>query len=46
MQAEPSRVSGYWEGAKFRFDDYQAIHIAQTDFMHFSVRKSQREHVR
>jgi hypothetical protein len=37
MQSKPSRVNGYWEGAKAIFDDYQGLHISQTEYIHLCV---------
>lgn len=33
----PSRTGGIYDGAKSRFDDFQATHIVNTDTIHFVV---------
>jgi hypothetical protein len=38
LQNRPSQLNEYWQGAKDRFDDFQALHIKYTDFIHFCVR--------
>ena len=37
MQLIPSKTGGTYKGAKSRYDDYQALHIKQTDYIHFNV---------
>ncbi|KAK3934312.1 hypothetical protein QBC46DRAFT_359102 [Diplogelasinospora grovesii] len=35
MQSKPSQAQSLWAGAQNRYDDYQGLHISQTDFVHF-----------
>jgi len=37
MQAKPAKTSSKFPGSKSRYDDYQALHISQTDYIHFDV---------
>ncbi|KAM5350402.1 hypothetical protein ACJ41O_006907 [Fusarium nematophilum] len=35
LASKPSQTGNIYEGAKSRFDDFQASHIANTDFIHY-----------
>ncbi|KAB5518049.1 hypothetical protein GE09DRAFT_978746, partial [Coniochaeta sp. 2T2.1] len=37
MQAKPAKTGSRYPGAKSRYDDYQALHISQTDYIHFDA---------
>ncbi|KAH7309632.1 hypothetical protein B0I35DRAFT_359486, partial [Stachybotrys elegans] len=37
LQNKPGEFTWYWPGAKFRFDDFQGLHINQTNFIHYCV---------
>lgn len=41
MQAKPAKTTSTFPGSRSRYDDYQALHISQTDYIHFDVSKSQ-----
>ncbi|KAK3684111.1 hypothetical protein B0T22DRAFT_469620 [Podospora appendiculata] len=36
MQIVPARTGSVYAGAKARYDDYQALHIRMTDYVHFN----------
>lgn len=37
--ATPSKNGEIYAGAKTRYDDFLALHIIQTDYIHFNVSK-------
>lgn len=39
LQSTPARTGDIHAGAKSRYDDFQALHIDQTDYIHFCVCK-------
>ncbi|KAH7137019.1 hypothetical protein B0J13DRAFT_587135 [Dactylonectria estremocensis] len=38
LASKPSQTGNIYEGAKSRFDDFQATHIVNTDLIHYVVR--------
>lgn len=39
MQSLPGTTANLYPGVRSRYDDYQGLHINQTDFIHFVVRQ-------
>lgn len=37
LRARPAQTSDIHSGAQSRYDDFQALHIDQTDYIHFCV---------
>lgn len=37
LASKPSQTGNIYEGAKSRFDDFQATHIVNTDLIHYVV---------
>lgn len=38
LQSKPGQTSDTFEGVKSRYDDFVALHITQTDYVHWVVR--------
>lgn len=39
LQSRPAQTADIHAGARSRYDDFQALHIDQTDYIHFCVGK-------
>lgn len=37
LRSKPALTADTYEGAKSRYDDFQAVHIDNTDFIHWCV---------
>lgn len=37
LMAKPAQTGGFFAGAKTRYDDFLALHINSTDYVHFNV---------
>jgi hypothetical protein len=40
MMSTPGRTSSLYSGVVSAYDDYQALHIAMTEHIHFNVRNN------
>lgn len=40
MMGKPSKTSAYYGGVRSRYDDFQALHIAMTERVHYNVSPS------